>query len=529
MRDKNFLRTIGAIVSPVSVADAIRRANSLIAQQTAYVDLWPDETRKRFDKPKGKTLFSTPEELVEYIEREGIEFIDVRFSDLPGVQQHFTIPAREFTTSAISEGLMFDGSSVRGFTAIHESDMKLVPDVTSAYMDPFRTAKTLVVIFSIVDPFTDEPFSRDPRQVALKAESYLRSTGIADTCFIGAEAEFFLFDSVRYQVQPNKTFYEVDAIEAPWNFGAKEDGANLGHKMATKGGYFPVAPQDHFADVRDEMVVQLENVGLSVERAHHEVGAPGQQEINYRFAPLKQAADDMMKFKYVIKNVASQFGKSATFMPKPVFGDNGSGMHTHMSLWKDGQPLFFDEKGYGSLSDLARHFIGGLLAHAPALLAFTNPSINSFRRLVPGFEAPVNLVYSARNRSACIRIPVTGTSPKAKRIEYRVPDPSANPYLSFSACLMAGLDGIRNRIEPATPVDKDLYELAPEEYADIAKLPHSLEAALEALSKDNEFLQEGDVFTPDPINAWLNLKENDEVAPFRVYPHPFEYQLYYSV
>lgn len=474
-------------------------------------------------------MFKTSEEVLGFIEREGVEYVDVRFCDLPGVQQHFTIPAAQLEASAMEDGLMFDGSSVRGFTAIHESDMKLVPDLTSAYIDPFRSAKTLVIIFSIVDPFTDEPFSRDPRQVAQKAEAYLKSTGIADTCFIGAEAEFYLFDSVRYQVEPELTFYEIDAESASWNTSTEDISGNLGHKLAAKGGYFPVSPQDHYADLRDEMSTLLQQVGLQVERAHHEVGAAGQQEINYRFASLTEAGDDMLKFKYVIKNSALAAGKSATFMPKPVFGDNGSGMHTHLSLWKEGVPLFFDERGYGSLSDTARWFIGGLLEHAPALLAFTNPSINSFRRLVPGFEAPVNLVYSARNRSACIRIPVTGTSPKAKRVEYRVPDPSANPYLSFSACLMAGIDGIRNRIEPATPIDKDLYELPPAEYEDIKKLPSSLEAALEALREDHDFLMEGGVFTEDLIDAWLDLKETNEVAPFRVYPHPMEYQLYYSV
>lgn len=474
-------------------------------------------------------MFTSADEVIDYIERENVEFVDVRFCDLPGVQQHFTVPVAEFQASALTEGVMFDGSSIRGFTAIHESDMQLVPDLTSAFVDPFRVAKTLVIVFSIVDPFTNEPFSRDPRQVAQKAEAYLKSTGIADTCFIGAEAEFYLFDSVKYQVSPEKTFYEVDSVEAAWNTGAEENGANLGHKLANKGGYFPVAPQDHYSDLRDQMSRNLQSVGLKVERAHHEVGGPGQQEINYRFASLTEAGDDMLKFKYVIKNTASEAGKSATFMPKPIFGDNGSGMHTHMSLWKDGEPLFFDERGYGSLSDLARWYIGGLLLHAPALLAFTNPSINSFRRLVPGFEAPVNLVYSARNRSACIRIPVTGTSPKAKRVEYRVPDPAANPYLSFAACLMAGLDGIRNRIEPATPIDKDLYELPPAEYADIAKLPASLEEALEALRVDHDFLLEGDVFTEDLIDAWLEIKETQEVAPFRVFPHPFEYQLYYGV
>ena len=474
-------------------------------------------------------MFKDASEALTFIEKENVALVDVRFCDLPGVMQHFTIPVAAFKDEALTDGLMFDGSSIRGFTAIHESDMKLVPDVTTAFLDPFREEKTLVVNFSIVDPFTDEPFSRDPRQVAAKAEAHLRSTGIADQCFVGAEAEFYLFDDVRYQVSPNSTFFSVDSPEAHWNTGRAEEGGNRGYKVPLKGGYFPVPPTDRYADVRDEMVRLLEGVGLTVERAHHEVGSGGQQEINYRFATLRAAADDMMKFKYVVKNAALAFGHSATFMPKPLFGDNGSGMHTHMSLWKDSEPLFYDERGYGALSDTARWFIGGLLEHAPALLAFTNPSVNSFRRLVPGFEAPINLVYSARNRSACIRIPVTGTSPKAKRVEYRVPDPSANPYLAFSACLMAGIDGIRRRCEPAAPIDKDLYELPPAEYRDIAKLPSSLEAALEALREDHDFLTEGDVFTQDLIDTWLDYKEANEVAPMRAYPHPYEYQLYYDL
>lgn len=472
-------------------------------------------------------MFDSAQSVVDFIARENIEYLDVRFCDLPGVQQHFTVPAQSLDAEELSRGMMFDGSSVRGFTAIHESDMKLLPDFSSAYLDPFRAAKTLVLLFSIVDPLTDQPFSRDPRQVALKAEAFLRSSGIADTCFIGAEAEFHIFDSVRYQVQPENTFYQIDAASAPWNTSSELP--NLGHQMTFKGGYFPVSPQDHYADLRDSMSKLLHQVGLEVERAHHEAGAVGQQEINYRFASLTQAADDMLKFKYVIKNAALAAGKSATFMPKPVYGDNGSGMHTHLSLWKAGEPLFYDERGYASLSDTARWFIGGLLEHGPALLAFTNPSLNSYRRLVPGFEAPINLVYSSRNRSACIRIPVTGTSPAAKRVEYRVPDPSANPYLSFAACLMAGIDGIRNRLEPALPIDKDLYELPPADYQDIAKLPTSLDGALAALKADHDFLLEGDVFTEDLLDTWITMKETQELAPSYVYPHPMEFQLYYGV
>lgn len=474
-------------------------------------------------------MFESAQDAMDFIKSEEIEFVDVRFCDLPGIQQHFTIPASTFDEDVFQDGLMFDGSSIRGYAAIHESDMRLMPDVTSAYVDPFREAKTLVLTFSVVDPFTLEPFSRDPRQVAAKAEAYLRSTGIADTCYIGAEAEFYLFDSIRFQVRPNQSFYELDSRSGPWNNGAEEVGGNQGYKTPIKGGYFPVSPSDHFADTRDRMARFMAEVGLQVERGHHEVGAGAQQEINYKFASLLHAGDDLLKFKYVIKNAAWREGLTATFMPKPIFGDNGSGMHQHFSLWKDGQPLFHDENGYGGLSDTARYFIGGLLAHAPALLAFTNPSVNSYRRLVPGFEAPINLVYSARNRSACIRIPITGSSPKAKRIEYRVPDPSANPYLSFSACLMAGIDGIKNRIEPPAPVDKDLYELPPEEYGDIAKLPCSLDAALEALEADHDFLTEGDVFTQDLLDTWIAYKRDKELAPMRQFPHPYEFELYFDL
>ena len=474
-------------------------------------------------------MFANAEEAIAFTRSEGVEFIDVRFCDLPGVMQHFNIPVATFTDDVFTEGLMFDGSSIRGFQAIHESDMKLIPDVASAFVDPFRKAKTLVVNFSIRDPFTDEIYSRDPRNVAAKAEAYLRSTGIADTVFFGAEAEFYIFDEARFQTSPQASFYYLDSKEAAWNSGREEEGGNLAYKTRFKGGYFPVSPSDQMADLRDDMVKVMQQVGLEVERAHHEVGTAGQMEINYRFDTLLAAADDLMKFKYVIKNAAWDAGKTATFMPKPLFGDNGSGMHCHQSLWKDGVPLFADEKGYGGLSDLARWYIGGLLAHAPSLLAFTNPSVNSYHRLVPGFEAPVNLVYSARNRSACIRIPVTGSSPKAKRLEFRVPDPSSNPYLAFSAMLMAGLDGIKNRTEPADPIDKDLYELPPEEHAQIAQVPDSLPAALDALEADHDYLLEGDVFTPDLIETWIDYKRTYEIDPLRVRPHPHEYELYFDL
>ncbi|CAM3425933.1 type I glutamate--ammonia ligase [Dermacoccus barathri] len=474
-------------------------------------------------------MFQTADEALKFIKDEDVKFIDIRFCDLPGVMQHFNIPAESFDADAIEEGQMFDGSSIRGFQAIHESDMKLVPDLKTAFVDPYRKEKTLIINFSIVDPFTGEQYSRDPRNIAAKAEAYLKSTGIADTAFFGAEAEFYVFDDVRFETKQNAGYYYIDSIEAAWNTGRVEEGGNLGYKTRYKGGYFPVPPVDHFADLRDEMVLKLHEVGLEVERSHHEVGTAGQMEINYKFNTLLQSGDDVMKFKYVIKNTAFANGKSATFMPKPLFGDNGSGMHTHQSLWKDGEPLFYDERGYGGLSDIARWYIGGLLKHAPSLLAFTNPSMNSYHRLVPGYEAPVNLVYSARNRSACVRIPITGTSPKAKRVEFRVPDPSANPYLCFAAQLMAGLDGIKNRIEPPEPVDKDLYELPPEEHDAIEQVPASLPAVLDALEADHEYLLEGDVFTEDLIQTWIEYKRLNEVDPIRFRPHPHEFEMYYDI
>ncbi len=474
-------------------------------------------------------MFSKPEEVLAFIKSEDIKFVDIRFCDLPGVMQHFNVPAQTVDIDFFTNGQAFDGSSIRGFQAIHESDMKLIPDVRSAYVDPFRVEKTLIMNFSIVDPFTDEPYSRDPRNVAAKAEAYLKSTGIADTAYFGAEAEFYIFDDVRFETKQNAGYYFIDSIEAAWNTGRVEEGGNQAYKTRYKGGYFPVPPVDHFADMRDKICLGLDDVGLKVERSHHEVGTAGQQEINYTFNTLLQSGDDMMKFKYVVKNTVFDAGKTATFMPKPLFGDNGSGMHTHQSLWKDGEPLFYDESGYGGLSDLARWYVGGLLAHAPSLLAFTNPTVNSYHRLVPGYEAPVNLVYSARNRSACVRIPIAGTSPKAKRIEFRIPDPSANPYLSFAAQLMAGLDGIKNRIEPPEPVDKDLYELPPEEHAAIAQVPGSLPAVLDALEADHEYLLAGDVFTSDLIETWIDWKRVNEVDPIRFRPHPHEFEMYYDI
>ena len=472
-------------------------------------------------------MFANSEELLKFIKDEGVEMVDVRFCDLPGIMQHFTVPVSSFDQSVFDDGLGFDGSSIRGFQAINESDMALFPDPTTAYVDPFRTSKTLNVNFFIHDPITGEAYSRDPRNIAKKALAYLESTGIADTAFFAPEAEFYIFDNVRYSTDVNEGYYHIDSVEGWWNSG--KEGENLGYKTRLKGGYFPVEPYDHYSDLRADMVKNLEACGLQVERAHHEVGTAGQAEINYKFDTLLKAADDVMKFKYLIKNTAWTAGKSVTFMPKPIFGDNGSGMHCHQSLWKDGKPLFYDELGYAGLSDLARWYIGGLLAHAPAVLAFTNPTVNSYHRLVPGFEAPVNLVYSQRNRSACIRIPITGNNPKAKRIEFRVPDPSSNPYLAFSAMLMAGLDGIKNKIEPVEPVDKDLYELPPDEAANIPQVPGTLPDVLDALEADHDFLTEGDVFTDDLIETWIDYKRTNEVDPIRLRPHPHEFELYYDI
>ncbi len=474
-------------------------------------------------------MFSNAEEVLAYIRDQDVKFVDVRFCDLPGTMQHFNVPAQSLDADFFTDGQMFDGSSIRGFQAIHESDMKLVPDVSTAYVDPFRTQKTLNINFHIVDPYTDEPYSRDPRQVAAKAEAYLRSTGIADTAFFAPEAEFYIFDDVRFETKAHTASYFIDSVEGAWNTARVEEGGNLGHKTPYKGGYFPVPPVDHFADLRDLICLELDALGLQVERSHHEVGTGGQAEINYRFDELAKSADKVMLFKYVVKNVAHAAGRTATFMPKPLFGDNGSGMHVHQSLWKNGQPLFFDEKGYGGLSDMARWYIGGLLRHAPSLLAFTNPTVNSYHRLVPGFEAPVNLVYSARNRSACIRIPITGSNPKAKRLEFRVPDPSANPYLAFSALLLAGVDGIRNKIEPPTPVDKDIYELPPDEMADIDQVPTSLGAVMDNLERDHDFLTVGNVFTPDLIETWIDYKRQNEILPVQLRPHPHEFELYYDI
>ncbi|WP_431709626.1 type I glutamate--ammonia ligase [Glutamicibacter uratoxydans] len=473
-------------------------------------------------------MFKSPEEALAYIAEEDVKFVDIRFTDLPGVQQHFNVPAKSVDADFFVNGQLFDGSSIRGFAGISDSDMQLIPDVKTGFIDPFRVEKTLAFNFSIINPRTGEPYHRDPRGVAERAEAYLESTGIADTAFFAPEAEFFIFEDVRYESKPQGAFYSIDSDEAPWNTGREEQGGNRGYKTPFKGGYFPVSPTDKQADLRDAICIELDNVGLEVERSHHEVGAAGQAEINYKFNTMVHAADELMLFKYVVKNVADAWGKSATFMPKPVFGDNGSGMHVHQSLWADGEPLFYDEKGYAGLSDTARWYIGGLLKHADAVLAFTNPTVNSYRRLVKGYEAPVNMVYSQGNRSAGIRIPVTGSNPKAKRIEFRAPDASSNPYLAFAAQLMAGLDGIKNRIEPAEPIDKDLYELPPEEAKDIQRAPETLDEALRALENDYEFLLEGGVFTEDLIRTWIEYKREYELKPLSLRPNPYEFELYYG-
>ncbi len=470
----------------------------------------------------------TPAEVLRHAVDEGVEVVDLRFCDLPGLMQHFSVPVAQLTEEAFDEGFGFDGSSIRGFQEIQESDMILVPDPATAYLDPFREHSTLNLNCFVHDPITSEPYSRDPRHVARKAEDYLSTTGIADTAYFGPEAEFFIFDDVRFAQDQRSAFYSVDSVEGIWN-SARDEKPNLGFKPRYKQGYFPVPPMDHFQDLRTEMTLALMKLGIEVEVQHHEVGTAGQGEIDIRFDTLLSMADSLMLFKYVVKSVARRRGHSATFMPKPLFQDNGSGMHTHQSLWKGGEPLFYDERGYAGLSDLARWYIGGLLAHAPAVLAFAAPTTNSYKRLVPGYEAPVNLVYSQRNRSASVRIPLYSKSPKAKRIEFRCPDPSCNPYLAFSAMLMAGLDGVVNRTEPPDPVDKDLYDLPPEELARVPQVPASLDEALLALEADRAFLQAGGVFTDDLIETWISYKRLNEIDEMRLRPHPWEFMLYYDI
>ena len=458
---------------------------------------------------------------------EGAQIVDFKFVDLPGTWQHFSIPASQLETDMFTDGLGFDGSSIRGWRAIDESDMLVIPDPASAFMDPFTQVPTLSLICSIQDPITREDYGRDPRGVAQRAAGYVKSTGLADTAYFGPEAEFFVFDDVRFDQTSNSGFYFVDSIEGRWNSGSDE-GPNLGYKPDYKGGYFPVPPTDSQQDLRSEMILTMINAGIEVEVHHHEVGTAGQGEIDIRFCPLLTCADRMMLYKYIVKNVAFRHGKTATFMPKPLFEDNGTGMHTHQSLWKGNKPLFAGS-GYAGLSDMALHYIGGLLKHASAVLAFSNPTTNSYKRLVPGYEAPVNLAYSQRNRSAAVRIPMYSASPKAKRVEFRCPDPSCNMYLAMSAMLMAGIDGINNRIDPGPSLDKDLYDLAPEEAAKVPQTPGSLDAVLDALEQDHDFLLQGDVFSEDLIGAWIDYKRVNEVDPVRVRPHPHEFNLYYDV
>ncbi|OVE81011.1 type I glutamate--ammonia ligase [bacterium K02(2017)] len=468
----------------------------------------------------------TPKEVINFSKENKVCMIDFKFTDLLGTWQHFSIPMSEFNVDLFEDGLGFDGSSIRGWKAIHESDMLIMPDAKTAKMDPFCNQPTLSLVGDVVDPITKEGYVRDPRAIAKNAEEYLKSLGFADTCYVGPEAEFFIFDDVRFDQSEFNSFYSIDSVEAHWNTGS-DIGINLGHKVRQKGGYFPVAPTDHFQDLRTEMVQELEKVGIQVERQHHEVGTAGQAEIDVRFDSLLSMADKQMWFKYIIKNVAKRNGKTVTFMPKPIYGENGSGMHTHQSLWKGSNPLFAGDK-YAGVSEMCLHYIGGILKHAPALVALTNPSTNSYKRLVPGYEAPIKLAYSSRNRSAAVRIPMYSQSPKAKRIEFRTPDPSCNPYIAFAAMLMAGLDGIKNKIDPGQPLDKNIYGLSPQELAEIRSIPASLEESLENLRNNHEFLLAGNVFTTDVVNAWIDYKMDEEVSETRLRPSATEFSLYYD-
>lgn len=469
---------------------------------------------------------STPKEALDLARKSGAKMVDIKFVDTFGTWQHFTCPIHELSEDSFSEGLGFDGSSIRGWKSIEASDMLAMPDPATAFIDPFMAAPTLSLTCTIAETGTREPYNRDPRGIAQKAEQYLEGTGIANSAVFGPEAEFFIFDNVQFDSKSNGTFYTVDSGEAIWNTG-RDECPNLGNKIRHKEGYFPVAPADTQQDIRTEMCLVMEQLGIRIERQHHEVATAGQAEIDYRFDTLVRAADAMMVYKYVVKNTAKKYGKTATFLPKPLFGDNGSGMHTHQSLWKNGKPLFAG-KEYGGLSELALYYIGGLLKHARALCAICNPTTNSYKRLVPGFEAPVNLAYSARNRSAAVRIPTYSENPKAKRIEYRPPDPAANPYLAFSALLMAGLDGIQNKIKPGEPLDKNIYELPPEQLKKVPNVAGSLAEALDCLEKDHEFLLKGDVFTADFLEMWVTAKRKEHDA-LRLRPHPYEFFLYYDV
>ena len=478
------------------------------------------------------TKLTSAKEVLEFAKKQGIKIVDYKFVDLPGTWQHFSSVINELSEDTFVEGVGFDGSSIRGFQAIHESDMLLIPDPTTAILDPVCEVPTLSLVCNVVDPLTHEPYSRDPRHIAQKAEAYLKSTGIADTSYWGPEAEFFVFDNVRFEQTQYSAHYSIDSEEGIWNSGANGGKPNLGHRPRWKEGYFPVAPADRLQDFRSEVVLKLIEAGVPVEVHHHEVATAGQCEIDIRFSPLVDMADMLMTYKYVIKNMALAHGKTATFMPKPLWGDNGSGMHVHQSLWKAGKTLMADKEGYAGLSELSRYYIGGLLKHAPALLALVAPTVNSYHRLVPGFEAPVNLVYSRRNRSAAVRIPMYSENPKAKRIEFRCPDPSCNPYLAFSAMLLAGLDGIQNQIDPGSPSDYDLFETHGNGngngHGKVKQVPGSLPEALAALEADHEFLLAGNVFTRDVLETWVDYKKSKEIDPMRLRPHPYEFYLYYD-
>jgi glutamine synthetase len=457
-----------------------------------------------------------------------VKIVDLKFIDLPGLWQHFSIPVSEMKPDLFAEGIGFDGSSIRGFQKIHESDMLLYPDPSSAFIDPVLKVPTMSIICDVADPLTRTYYKRDPRYVARKAEQYLVDTGVAQTSYWGPEIEFYIFNSIRFDQGPNYGYYHIDSEEGIWNSG--QDGqANLGYRPRFKEGYFPVPPTDKLQDLRSEIILKLIEAGIAIEVHHHEVGTAGQAEIDMRFNTLTRMADQVLLYKYIVRNVCYQNGYTATFMPKPLFQDNGSGMHTHQSLWKDGQPLFYDKGSYALISETCRHYIGGLLKHAPSILAFAAPTTNSYRRLVPGYEAPINLVYSVRNRSACVRIPTYSDSPAARRLEFRAPDPSCNPYLAFSAMLMAGLDGVQNGIEPPAPVDEDIYELPPDQAAKIKSAPGSLDEVLNALEEDHDFLLKGDVFTTDVIETWIDYKREREVDPVRLRPHPYEFHLYYDI
>ena len=465
-------------------------------------------------------------EFFAFVKKHDAEMVDLKFTDLLGTWQHCSFPLETWDEDTFVDGVGFDGSSIRGWQGIHVSDMLARPDPSTTCIDPFFKEPTASVIADIVDPVTHEDYTRDPRHVARKATQYLIETGIASVCYIGPEPEFFIFDQVRYEQNQHRGMYEIDSVEGAWNTAQFEE-PNLGYKPSYKGGYFPVSPTDTYHDLRGEMVSEMRRVGIIVEAHHHEVGTAGQGEIDMRYAPLLRMADQFMWFKYIVKNVAKRQGKSVTFMPKPIFEDNGSGMHTHLSLWNDGKPLFGGD-GYAGLSETALHAIGGLLHHARSVLAFAAPTSNSYRRLVPGYEAPVTLAMSQRNRSAAVRIPMYSANPKAKRLEFRCPDPSCNGYLMFSAMLMAAIDGIQNKIEPGEPLDRDIYEMSEKELAGTNKTPESLVEALETLEKDHSFLTKGEVFTQDLIETWISYKMENEVEPLRLRPHPYEFHLYYD-